>query len=411
MTYAREAMCCRFSLLFLIIGIHVGLLGCAQATLSHNPHVAQAAKLANQQKWPEAIAELTQGIQQDPKDSVAYDWRGLAYYNRGEYEKSVADYSRAIELTGGQDPNLFYGRGRSRLGLGTTEAALDDLSHAIALGNNHANVYMARGRAYNQKGMKAEAIADFTRAIERDATMTAAYGRRGIALVEIEQYRQGLEDLDRYVPTQPTDHLARRAQGYALFKLGQSERARDIVQRMIEDDPRLATNFSGDRWADLYDRDKRRAMGRQALATASQAEQSGDIAAAFREYERGRGWSMGYTAEDRKDWESIWQGLIRLYPKLSIKPVPPEGVRRYWIQGEALAKDRSYEKALEAYGKALSVAPWWPPVWFNRAFLLAEQGQTRAAIDAMKNYLALDPNAADARAAQDKIYEWEAKTK
>jgi hypothetical protein len=29
----------------------------------------------------------------------------------------------------------------------------------------------------------------------------------------------------------------------------------------------------------------------------------------------------------------------------------------------------------------------------------------------MKIYLALDPNAADARAAQDKIYEWEAKAK
>lgn len=34
-----------------------------------------------------------------------------------------------------------------------------------------------------------------------------------------------------------------------------------------------------------------------------------------------------------------------------------------------------------------------------------------AAIREMKIYLALDPNAADARAAQDKIYEWEAKAK
>lgn len=308
-----------------------------------------------------------------------------------------------------------------------TEAALDDFRHAIALGYDKFHIYMARGRAYYGRGLNAEAVADFTREIDRDATYTEAYGWRGIALVEFEQYRQGLEDLERYVPTAPTNSRALAEQGFALFKLGQRERAREIAQRLIERESRLATNFSGERWADLYDRDKRRTMVRQALATASQAEQSGDVAAAFREYARARDWSLGYpdrgwgwgmsypepwaTDEERKEGESIWKGLIRLFPKLSVKPVPPEEVRRYFVQAETLAKDRSYGEALKAYGNALSVAPWWYPAWFNRAVLQAEQGYLHAAIREMKIYLDLDPTAADARAAQDKIYEWEAKGK
>ena len=46
-------------------------------------------------------------------------------------------------------------------------------------------------------------------------------------------------------------------------------------------------------------------MVRQALVNATRSEQSGVLADAFREYERGRGWRMGYTDEDRKDSESI----------------------------------------------------------------------------------------------------------
>ena len=89
----------------------------------------------------------------------------------------------------------------------------------------------------------------------------------------------------------------------------------------------------------------------------------------------------------------------------------PDEVRRYWTEAATLTKFLLYDKALEAYDKALAVAPWWPPSWFNRALLLAEQGHTRTAIREMKMYLALDPTAADARVAQDKIHEWELQTK
>ena len=49
----------------------------------------------------------------------------------------------------------------------------------------------------------------------------------------------------------------------------------------------------------------------------------------------------------------------------------------------------------------------YPAAYFNLALLYEQQEQYSRAIDAMRKYLLLQPNAADARSAQDKIYEWE----
>ncbi len=51
----------------------------------------------------------------------------------------------------------------------------------------------------------------------------------------------------------------------------------------------------------------------------------------------------------------------------------------------------------------------WAIGYFNLALLLAEEERYSEAILNMKKYLELQPNAPDARKAQDKIYIWEDK--
>jgi hypothetical protein len=56
----------------------------------------------------------------------------------------------------------------------------------------------------------------------------------------------------------------------------------------------------------------------------------------------------------------------------------------------------------------LKLAPWWPQGRYNRALLMGELGFAPEAIQEMRRYLQLVPDAANARQAQDKIYQWEA---
>lgn len=53
------------------------------------------------------------------------------------------------------------------------------------------------------------------------------------------------------------------------------------------------------------------------------------------------------------------------------------------------------------------VAPWWPAGHCNRGLILGELKDYEEAIDELKRYLKVEPDSANARAVQLKIYEWE----
>jgi tetratricopeptide (TPR) repeat protein len=104
-----------------------------------------------------------------------------------------------------------------------------------------------------------------------------------------------------------------------------------------------------------------------------------------------------------------FEQAVQMYRAATTRPVFPEEARKYKVQAEAAVRDKQFKKAANAYRKALDVAPWWPEGYFNRALVLSELGDYRTAVREMKRYLILVPNAANARAAQDKVYEWEGK--
>lgn len=113
--------------------------------------------------------------------------------------------------------------------------------------------------------------------------------------------------------------------------------------------------------------------------------------------------------EAEKRNEAIFQEALAAYRTAAVKPQLPEDARRYKVQAEGAVQDKDFAKAALRYEQALSIAPWWPEGHFNRALVLGEIKEYAAAIVEMKRYLALVPEAANARAAQDKIYGWEGK--
>ena len=91
-----------------------------------------------------------------------------------------------------------------------------------------------------------------------------------------------------------------------------------------------------------------------------------------------------------------------------MKPVVSETQRKLFVQANALSQQKDYPAALEFYTKALEIDPLsYPNAYFNMALLEAQLNRFHSAIASMKKYLTLEPDAGDARSAQDKIYEWE----
>ena len=107
-----------------------------------------------------------------------------------------------------------------------------------------------------------------------------------------------------------------------------------------------------------------------------------------------------------------FDALAKEYREQAIKPGISEEQRKYVVQANMLTNQKNYMGAIELYRKAIEVNPVaYPAAYSNLALLYAQENYYERAINQMKKYLSLVPDAKDFRSAQDKIYEWELKMK
>ncbi len=111
---------------------------------------------------------------------------------------------------------------------------------------------------------------------------------------------------------------------------------------------------------------------------------------------------------ERENRLAVFESTAAQYRALAVKPAVSEEQRRFIVQANALAEQKNYGKAIEHYLKAIALdSTSYPAAYFNLALLSAQENKPLEAVFFMKQYLLLEPEAKDARGAQDKIYEWE----
>ena len=107
---------------------------------------------------------------------------------------------------------------------------------------------------------------------------------------------------------------------------------------------------------------------------------------------------------------ALFEPIASQYRELTVKPPISEAQRKYIVQANMFNQEKSYSKAIELYIKVIETDPaTYPAAYSNLALLSAQIGKYHTAIYQMKKYLLLAPESDDARSAQDKIYEWEAR--
>ncbi len=115
--------------------------------------------------------------------------------------------------------------------------------------------------------------------------------------------------------------------------------------------------------------------------------------------------SLGREREER---QALFESKAAAYRALTVKPPVSEEQRKYIVQANAMSQRKKYAEAIGLYRKAVDLDPVsYPGAYFNMALLSAQIQRYSQAITYMRQYLMLEPDAKDARSAQDKIYEWE----
>ena len=112
--------------------------------------------------------------------AIVYINRGGAYDYKGEYDRAIADFDKAIELNP-KDGGAYINRGAVNYHKGEYDRAIADYTQAIKLDPKDAAVYTNRGIAYRRQGDFDRAIADYDKAIELNPKYANAYNGRAWA--------------------------------------------------------------------------------------------------------------------------------------------------------------------------------------------------------------------------------------
>jgi len=149
-----------------------------------------------------AITDYNQAIRLEPNSADAFNNRGNAYNRKGQLDLAIADYNQAIRL----EPNLataFSNRGAAYHSQGQEDLAIADCNQAILLMPDFADAYNNRGNAHRRKGEYDLAIADYSQAILLKPDLAQAIFNRGFSYDAKDQFELGIADYDQDLRLRP----------------------------------------------------------------------------------------------------------------------------------------------------------------------------------------------------------------
>ena len=364
-----------------------------------------------------AIAKITTVIQRNTRSWLCFHFRGALYNHKGDVNQAILDLNRAVEMAPRREARPLELRAAIYMQAQRWDKLLADCDAVLAKEHKSAHGLVWRGIALHFLGRHLEAVTALDEALKPrnqlpDTWRAGAYFWRGNTLFWLNRYAETIDSYDKAIALGTTDAAVYLFRGTAEWKLGQVDKARLDAAMVIQLEPRLEMRFSGDHLLELFDTDKRRVATMHAVEAAQAAEAKGEWPASFESWNEARSYCSIYMQDGQAICNgSIPDGLFRSYSRLAAKLALPEAARKFMVQAETYFQEKNFAKAIEAYGKLIGVAPWFPQAYFNRAFLEGEQQQYKAAVGDMQMYLKLAPNAQDAREAQDQIYAWQAKAK
>jgi tetratricopeptide (TPR) repeat protein len=163
---------------------------------------AQAGEAAARSgKYDEAIRLYNKAIESGELSqtnlAIAYNNRAFAWYAKGDYDRSMSDCNKAIDINP-RYTSAYNNRGRAWYAKGDYDRAIADCTKAIEIDPTYALAYNNRGFAWNQKGDYNRAIADHTKALEIDPKYATAYNNLAWlkATCPDERFRDGKQAVE-----------------------------------------------------------------------------------------------------------------------------------------------------------------------------------------------------------------------
>ncbi len=168
--------------------------------------------------------------QQHNATTNIYNNRGLAYYQRGDLNRALAEYDQALAI----DPNNVEAHSNRTIVYTIKKdfnRALADINEALTINPNDAEVYNNRGNVYNAMEDLNRALMDYNEAINYDPSRALFYLNRGGVYFQMKDFNRSIEDFNQGLSINPNYGDVYYWRGLAFTKIKDFSRALDDMNK------------------------------------------------------------------------------------------------------------------------------------------------------------------------------------
>jgi tetratricopeptide (TPR) repeat protein/GTPase SAR1 family protein len=343
------------------------------ATIYHN----QGEVYAGLGEYDRAIANYTRAIELDPKEVSVYSDRGLAYARRKEYQQAIADYTRAIELDP-KDVWTYYQRGSVYHDLKEYEKAIVDFTQVIKLAPKEVFPYRDRARCYRLNKEYEKAIADLSRAMELAPQDIQFYRVRGHVYVELKEHEKAIADFSRAIELAPQEAWFYYYRGKIYVELEEYEKAIADFSQAIRLEPGEALFY--------------RYRGRAQIHHKEYQQAFADFTHAIELYPQ-NAWlylDRGLVSVALEEYEKAIADFSRAIE------LEPSDADLYTRRGAALQHIKAHEQAVADFTHAIELDPTYGRAYFCRGYAYLWLKKRKLASADFVQYAALAPDSVKA---------------
>jgi tetratricopeptide (TPR) repeat protein len=208
---------------FFLIAVVAGLMPLSPAAHAQPSPQWQSCTGRAGVDWDQQIRScstlIESGRETPPRLADAYDNRGIAYANKRDYDRAIADFNETIRL----DPKYaaaYSNRGNAYNDKGDHERAIPDLNEAIRLDPKDAAAYNNRCWARFLMGRDLDqALADCTESL-RLFPNADTINTRGVVQFKLGAFDRAIADLSAAIAMNPKDAGSLYARGLAKLRSG-----------------------------------------------------------------------------------------------------------------------------------------------------------------------------------------------
>lgn len=164
-------------------------------------HVQEVLKNRQETEKKETVPDkqnvnIIRDTEKNPFTSADYVFTGNKHFEKGEIEKAISAYSKAIDL----DENnavAYNNRGYLFYTIEENKKALKDFNRAIKISSDYKYAFYNRANTYSRIGKYQKAISDYDMVTNLDPMFELAYVNRGIAYISTLQHKKASQDFKK----------------------------------------------------------------------------------------------------------------------------------------------------------------------------------------------------------------------